>query len=328
MACMIVFATLLSVLVAASPGLGMHASYGGSGPRYVQDDDDSGGDSDDDDSGGDSDDDSGKPVDPEDDRPSGQPPSTERDDPPSSDRDRVPPGLDPDRPRGPDDPDSPSSDPSASGVPADDAPPPPPAVGESVNVAPLQGRVLVSSAPGSGFVPLGDAASLPTGSLVDARDGAITLTSASDRSGATQTAKFHGAVFQVLQDAGPRPVTELALRDTEGPISCEIRRSVRGVLRAIGSSRSSPLIHRALREGSPTFAARRRRGLWSNGRGRFRTRGRHGAASVRGTRWLTEDRCEGTFFRVTRGVVTVEDFSRGRTVTLGPGDSYLARLRR
>lgn len=291
-ACVILIATLLSVLAVAPPGFGKDGSHGGSGERSVKDDDDSGGDSD--------------------------------DDAEKKDRsDRGHPASAPDASKDGDEPDSRSSDPSA--------PDAPPAVGRSVNVAPTEGQVLVRPSPGSGFVPLRDAASLPNGSLVDARDGAITLTSASDRSGATQTAKFHGAVFQVLQDAGQRPVTELALRDTEGPISCEIRRSVRGFIRAIGGSRSSPLIHQALREGSATVASRKRRGrrgLWSNGRGRFRTRGRHGTASVRGTRWLTEDRCEGTFFRVTRGVVTVEDFARDRTVTLGPGDSYLARLRR
>ena len=37
------------------------------------------------------------------------------------------------------------------------------------------------------------------------------------------------------------------------------------------------------------------RKLWGDGRGRFRTRGRYGAATVRGTKWLTDDRCDGTF---------------------------------
>jgi hypothetical protein len=30
---------------------------------------------------------------------------------------------------------------------------------------------------------------------------------------------------------------------------------------------------------------------------------------VRGTRWLTEDRCDGTLTRVVRGTVEVEDFT-------------------
>jgi hypothetical protein len=54
------------------------------------------------------------------------------------------------------------------------------------------------------------------------------------------------------------------------------------------------------------------RRLWGNGRGRFRTRGRYGAATVRGTKWLTDDRCDGTLVRVKRGVVAVKDLQRPR----------------
>ena len=44
------------------------------------------------------------------------------------------------------------------------------------------------------------------------------------------------------------------------------------------------------------------RRLWgSDSGGRFRTYGRHSQATVRGTRWLTEDRCDGTLTRVTAG---------------------------
>ena len=49
------------------------------------------------------------------------------------------------------------------------------------------------------------------------------------------------------------------------------------------------------------------RKLWGDGRGRFRTRGRYGAATVRGTKWLTQDRCDGTRVRVVRGKVGVQD---------------------
>jgi ferric-dicitrate binding protein FerR (iron transport regulator) len=54
------------------------------------------------------------------------------------------------------------------------------------------------------------------------------------------------------------------------------------------------------------------RQLWGDGRGRFRTRGRYGAATVRGTKWLTDDRCDGTLVRVKRGKVDVQDLQRPR----------------
>jgi len=49
---------------------------------------------------------------------------------------------------------------------------------------------------------------------------------------------------------------------------------------------------------------------------------------VRGTLWLTADRCDGTLTRVTRGRVAVHDFRRRRTVLVRAGKSYLARARR
>jgi hypothetical protein len=49
---------------------------------------------------------------------------------------------------------------------------------------------------------------------------------------------------------------------------------------------------------------------------------------VRGTRWLTEDRCGGTLTRVTSGAVAVFDRSRHKTVIVRAGRSYLSRARR
>ena len=63
-----------------------------------------------------------------------------------------------------------------------------------------------------------------------------------------------------------------------------------------------------------TAAAKRRkrvRRLWGDGKGSFRTSGRYSAATVRGTRWLTEDRCDGTITRVVRGEVRGRRLRRG-----------------
>ena len=45
---------------------------------------------------------------------------------------------------------------------------------------------------------------------------------------------------------------------------------------------------------------------------------------MRGTRWLTVDRCDGTLTRVTSGAVSVRDFRRF-AVLVRAGHSYLAR---
>ena len=67
------------------------------------------------------------------------------------------------------------------------------------------------------------------------------------------------------------------------------------------------------------------RKLKGNADGRFRTRGRHSSATVRGTIWTVSDRCDGTLTKVKRGKVAVRDFRRGRTIVLRAGKSYLAR---
>jgi ferric-dicitrate binding protein FerR (iron transport regulator) len=79
-----------------------------------------------------------------------------------------------------------------------------------------------------------------------------------------------------------------------------------------------------------TASQRRRRSrrvvrrLRTNASGRYRTRGRYSAATVRGTRYTVEDRCDGTVTTVQRGSVTVRDFKRRRTVTVRQGKSYRA----
>ena len=48
---------------------------------------------------------------------------------------------------------------------------------------------------------------------------------------------------------------------------------------------------------------------------------------MRGTRWLTEDRCDGTLTRVTQGSVVVGELRAKRKKVVRAGQSYLARRR-
>ena len=67
------------------------------------------------------------------------------------------------------------------------------------------------------------------------------------------------------------------------------------------------------------------RRLFGNGKGRFATQGRYSSATVRGTRWLTQDQCNGTLTRVLRGIVLVRDFTKRKNVNVRAGHSYLAK---
>jgi hypothetical protein len=67
------------------------------------------------------------------------------------------------------------------------------------------------------------------------------------------------------------------------------------------------------------------RKLWGSGKGKFVTKGKYSSATVRGTKWLTQDRCDGTLTRVLQGIVRVQDFRARKTVNVRAGRSYLAR---
>jgi hypothetical protein len=72
-------------------------------------------------------------------------------------------------------------------------------------------------------------------------------------------------------------------------------------------------------------AAKTVRQLWGDGKGAFRTTGRYASATVRGTNWLTADRCDGTNVTVRRGVIQVADLPRHRQIAVPAGRSYLAK---
>jgi dipeptidyl aminopeptidase/acylaminoacyl peptidase len=181
------------------------------------------------------------------------------------------------------------------------APVPPPVAGVSVNIAPVSGVVRVRLRGRRAFVDLSALRQVPVGSELDVTRGRVRLTSAAGAR-RTQNGVFYQGRAVVRQRRARAPVTTLEL---SSPLTCPRR-----------SSSSSG--------GAPRPRVRR---LWGNARGRFRTRGRFSSATVRGTIWLTEDRCDGTLTRVVRGRVAVEDFGRRRTVIIGAGQSYRARAR-
>jgi hypothetical protein len=59
--------------------------------------------------------------------------------------------------------------------------------------------------------------------------------------------------------------------------------------------------------------------------GKFRSKGRYSAGTVRGTIWDTIDTCAGTITKVSRGSVNVYDYGTRQTVTVHAGHSYLAK---
>jgi len=209
-------------------------------------------------------------------------------------------------------------------------PPPPPVPGKSVVVRVVSGEVFIklpgsgrarATGPPKGFVPFTGAANIPVGSQLDTSKGRVALTSAADTGGAkTQTSDFYQGIFQVKQSVPKKKPTKPKALVTDLVMKGQIARSQCAPLKGARAA----AVDAKKKKGPKSVLGK----LWGSGKGKFRTDGKYSSATVRGTIWLVEDRCEGTFTKVRRGTVQVRDLRRKKTVTVKAGHSYLARAQR
>jgi hypothetical protein len=197
----------------------------------------------------------------------------------------------------------------------------PPVPFKSVQARVISGEVFYKPPAGRlaqappGFLPLLGAAILPVGSIVETANGRVELTAAAATSGSkTMKAQFFEGRFQIKQVRQGRRGAARRQLFTQLPLQGGDFRKVCG--------RSS----RALAAQRKKRSKKKVRHLWGDGKGDFQTRGRGAAATVRGTIWLTEDRCDGTLVRVRRGRVAVRDLRLRKTIIVRAGQSYVAKL--
>jgi fibronectin type III domain protein len=240
------------------------------------------------------------------------------------------------------------------GFQATQAPLPPPVLGKTVNVTPVSGIVYVELPPGAtlasrstaslataslamaslstaslspfsplgfgarafdalakgrAFVPLTQARQIPVGSILETTRGVVGITTATTASpkGKLQSGDFGAGIFKLLQNRKQKGLTDLDIVDNHSASQVCATVGKRG--KALAAKLSSKTLGR----------------VNASGHGHFAVRGQYSAATVRGTVWNVSNRCEGTFTHVTRGVVSVRDFRRRKTITLFTGESYLAR---
>ena len=119
------------------------------------------------------------------------------------------------------------------------------------------------------------------GAELDATNGHVRVRTAAGTGKPLNDGIFWAGRFVISQPAGARGFTNLKL--TGGDFgACASS--------AVASGASSPA----------------QRKLWGKGDGKFNTKGTHGSASVRGTKWLMEDRCDTTRTAVKEGVVETD----------------------
>jgi hypothetical protein len=203
-----------------------------------------------------------------------------------------------------------------------------PVLGRSFNLAPVSGLVLVKV--NGVFVPLTQLRQFPKNTVIDALGGTLRVitavpgghpahdaTKGKKHKGkhkgkgktATQSGTFGGAIFKVTQARnGLATLTLVENAFTGAPSYTECGRKAGDASAARLSSKTLQLLH-------------------ASAKGKFTTRGRYAAATVRGTKWGISDRCDGTLVRDRTDSVVVTDFVHHKTVTLHAGQSYLAKKR-
>ena len=183
--------------------------------------------------------------------------------------------------------------------------PPRPVLGKSVMLTLVSGSVVYRS-PGQALKQLTTTVVVPNGTKVDSTDGVVKVTVVRDSSGTLDSVDAWDGAFTAAQgvEKSGRGLTTFTLAD---PYSA--------------TSKKGATAARAAK-------VTRKRSLWVNGKGNFKTRGKRASAIVRGTYWHTEETSRGTKVSVKRGEVAVRDFSNHLTVIVTRGHSYTATPRK
>ncbi|HEX4345009.1 MAG TPA: PKD domain-containing protein [Solirubrobacteraceae bacterium] len=203
----------------------------------------------------------------------------------------------------------------------------------SVTIVATSGTVRVKLPGSKVYVDVATLREIPLGSRIDARHGHVLITDEVNVSKhKTQSSSFYGGIFVVTQTKDavkPILVATLAGGSFAG---CTPRVSSSGRATARAATTGSPLGAAAGAAATSKRPARKRskrkvRSLWGHGKGDFRTAGRRSSATVRGTWWLVEDRCDGTLTEVKDGFVDVHDTRLRKTIRLRAGkrSAYLAK---
>ncbi len=171
-----------------------------------------------------------------------------------------------------------------------------------------------------GFIPLKGAATVPIGSTLDTRKGAVGLTAALNgqrprsKRQLRREARFRAGIFQIRQARKSRK----RARKARIPASARL---VSPAGAEAACARSAP--------GGGPLKGVRVRSLSMTAKGVFRAVGGAAtAAPAKGTAtFITTDRCDGTVTEVGRGRVAVIARKTGKKRTVKAGRAYIVRLR-
>lgn len=172
-----------------------------------------------------------------------------------------------------------------------------PALGKRAVAKPLGGQVNLLVPGASGCIRLEGADEIPMRSIIDVSSGEIRVITEEAEDESKRTADFSEGVFKLRQRKKNGFLTDAKLLEKS----------------PCGSA------------GSKAKVATKKKGsrLFSSGKSGHRTTGAGGSATVRGTKWLTEELPEGrTRFTCIKGRLRIRDYILHKTVFILEGESY------
>ena len=195
---------------------------------------------------------------------------------------------------------------------------PEPRANRTGNVERVDGTVFALLFGATRAVRIETLASIPEGTLIDARTGTVELTVA-DGKGGFQKGRFSGGIFRFSQ--------HFEVVDGKRTLITDIKLIQSGYAVCGKDLVRPPPPHRRRAVAGPS---RRRviRYLNAQATGKFNVIGRQASGLERGTSWTTTDTCEATEIKVTDGTVVVTDFVKRKTFNVKAGKTYVAKGRR
>jgi hypothetical protein len=147
---------------------------------------------------------------------------------------------------------------------------------------------------------------VPFGTIVNATHGRVTLTTVGPH-GKLQTITFYEGEFQITQGHHGVVLARLVGGDF---VTCPTVRERAHMARTSSKHASGKHVVRK---------------LWAEGHGSYSTKGSYASGAVLGTRWLTEDLCDGTVIFVATDSVEVTNLVTHRKFLVKAGHKYFAK---
>lgn len=183
---------------------------------------------------------------------------------------------------------------------------PAPQLTVNANLSSFSGTVLVKLPGSSTFVALSSIKQIPFGTIINATNGSVTITTILPN-GKTQTITLYSGEFMLTQQHNG---TVLITLEGGNFSVCPTAKERSHTARTSSTHASGSHVVRK---------------LWANGHGKYTTKGNYASGAVQGTVWLTEDLCDGTLITVTRDSVLVTNLVNHKHFLIKAPHHYLAK---